>query len=387
MSSRAIRSLRGEDALAIPKINLPDALAEDKEEEEEGDDDDDYHRSQRHARPRFYAQAFAAFDDDDDDDDDDGTKNEGSSTVEEIVDNEEEQNINYSKNNNSNNRVQKEALKQQTIAQVENKEVEEEDIDALLSEFGVSSSSSSRHQQDQHINAAPVGTGDTTFPSFDFILQGWDVRDLDYDYTMRTCLLLNKKKNQSSTNMTTSGHKKRSSATTLLFGTPLSDWNGVRPPRLVSGGMGMKKYSHHDDANSLSSIPWPYNRKLSSAQEIGFGTFLRSEDAQRDVNDYYRVVQNSGSIESLILFVAHHPFCTPALLQLSTVMYQTNHNAEGYQLLRRVLWIYECAAASIGWSSRLQEGKVDIIVDKNQPENADFFQALSQLMKISNIAG
>jgi acylphosphatase len=152
--------------------------------------------------------------------------------------------------------------------------------------------------------------------------------------------------------------------------------------------MGMKKYSHWDeDPYSVSLLPWPYNRKLACTQGIGFGTFVRSQEAQRDVDDYYRVIQNSGSIESLILFVAHHPFCTPALLQLSSVMYQTNHNAEGYQLLRRVLWIYECAAASIGWSNRLQDGKVEIAIDRNQPENADFFQTLFQLMKISNIAG
>jgi hypothetical protein len=79
MSSRAIRSLRGDDALAIPKIKLPDAVVEDNgDEEEECDDDDDYQPlSQRQTQPRFNSQAFAALDDEDDDDD---TTDEGSST-------------------------------------------------------------------------------------------------------------------------------------------------------------------------------------------------------------------------------------------------------------------------------------------------------------------
>jgi hypothetical protein len=148
-------------------------------------------------------------------------------------------------------------------------------------------------------------------------------------------------------------------------------------------------------------IPWPYNSvsndqdqdqvqpdnqeggiDASEVDEKHWFTFMYSETYQQDCEDY-RQIQQSGDLNALVMFVAHHPFVTDALLQLTTVLYQTNHSQEGLSLLRRCLWIYECSSL-LNFTRELD---CRAFMDHDQKENSTYFRALFQLVQVSNIAG
>jgi hypothetical protein len=194
-----------------------------------------------------------------------------------------------------------------------------------------------------------------------------------------------------------------------LFGPPMDGW--IRPPRYIGGGMGMFSY---DDCNSCTGAaaaaaagsndarttilpPWPYdnnhhNENPISSTKILFQpkrwyTFQRSEKAKRDAQDYLTIQQSNGDINMLIMFIAHHPYVPEALLQLSNVLYQTNHTAEGYAMLRRCLYVFE-TSFHINFINHvvLQERTYHIDM-YHRSENRVFFQALFRYIHISHMAG
>ena len=132
-------------------------------------------------------------------------------------------------------------------------------------------------------------------------------------------------------------------------------------------------------------LPWPYN-SIDLAEGYGeadrWFTFMHSGSYQKDLQDYEHI-QQSGDLNALFLFVAHHPFAVEALLQLVTVLYQTNHSHEGLSLLRRCLWIYE--RSSLPAFMRELDGTT--LMNFDEEENTIYFNALFRLVKVSNVAG
>ena len=177
--------------------------------------------------------------------------------------------------------------------------------------------------------------------------------------------------------------------------------------------MGMFSYDDRNSGSSTNSSsnksggdaaivtpPWPYdntnnsnkNQDVSSSSTVIFNpkrwyTFQRSDKAKRDVQDYFNIQQSNGDINMLIMFVAHHPYVPEALLQLSNVLYQTNHTVEGYAMLRRCLYVYE-TSFHINFINHVIVQERSYFMDMYyRNENRIFFQALFRYIQISHIAG
>ena len=82
--------------------------------------------------------------------------------------------------------------------------------------------------------------------------------------------------------------------------------------------------------------------------------------------------------------VAHHPFAVEPLLQLSSLLYSTNQAQDGLSLLKRALWIFECAC--LNSFLRLDDGTASMM-DFRLPENENFFEALFRLVRVAHVAG
>lgn len=248
-------------------------------------------------------------------------------------------------------------------------EKEEEDLDAILAEF---ESKDELVEEDSKPSAS----------WFQSIVANIDSRDMNIDHVMRTSLLGGIEEAPPSA-------ASRRSRQTLLFGPPRDDW--VRPPHYVGGGIGMSSYDN--DAKDRH-IPWPYsptslddNRTSSQASEQWqdpkhWFTFLHSDTYSKDLTDYQRI-QDSGDVNALALFVAHHPYVVEALLQLAMVLYRTNQSQEGLSLLRRSLWIMECSSLP---SFRPLHGAL-CFMDYDQEENVPYFLALFRMIQISGMQG
>jgi Transcriptional repressor TCF25 len=342
MSSRAIRALRGDSALP----GLPTANLSDDDDSEESD-----------APPLRPNTAFSLVHDDSD------NESSGSS---EATDNEsivqEEEVVADRKSADTERKHEDDAVIPSDVA------IEQEDLDALLLEFQGKDESLPILQKRAEKDAEVSGP-------FDFILKSLDVRDLDYDHSLRNSILLNR----GGDSMPTQAHNQRSRKSPM-FGPPGDGW--IRPPRLVGGGIGMISY---DDQGSACRAPWPYDSSGDDQLVQHWYTFIHSDSYEKDVADYTTVIRQSGNLESLMMFIAHHPYVTSALLQLSTVCYQTNHTQQGLSLLRRCLWIYETSALA-NFQNRICCGIV-CFLDMDRQENVGFFQALFRLLQVSNNAG
>ena len=145
-------------------------------------------------------------------------------------------------------------------------------------------------------------------------------------------------------------------------------------------------------------LPWPYRTANTGNSTCTTGccvplsqwcTFVHSDSYRRDCEDFTRVVRQSGDLNALVLFVAHHPYVTTAILQLTTVLYQTNHTQQGLELLQRSLWIYESSSlvSFVQNLQQLQNQKRTYWMDYDQPENQPFFDSLFRLIHVSCIAG
>ncbi|GKY91353.1 transcription factor 25 [Mayamaea pseudoterrestris] len=326
MSTRAIRAIRGEASL------LP---VESQESSDDDEDDDD-------VAPSKSAFASIAFDDDDD---------SFNSSQEESEDNVKQSDL--EKDNDSYNDLKQE----QSVSDAES---EEEDFDALISEFQL---------QDAKENSLPSAQSAVPKSPFQLILRDIDVRNMDIEWSLRVALR--------------EGAHETSAATTrqrrmLLFGPARDGW--PRPPRHVGGGMGMKKYTDLDNKD----IPWPYNAETSTNSSARWFQFTYSDTYQQECNDY-ETIQSSGDFHALVWFVIHHPYNCPALLQLSRVLYQTNHSSDGLAFLRRCLWVYESSALHSFTREHLN-GNMGLM-DAEQAENQTFFAAMFKLVQVAHVAG
>lgn len=340
MGSRALRALRGE--LVLPGIRS--TLDDDDDENEEAE--------QRRRHP-----AFAIMNDDDEDDVSSSSSDKG-----------DEDDLGAGKDSNEEVKTKQEVAslgaddKQQELVD------EEEDLDALLIEF----------QEKDNLEPLASGQADAVrhdASPFDLILASFDARDLDYEYSMRTSMLNTGREPSSST------YNQQRQRKYPLFGPPRDGW--VRPPRLIGGGIGMTTH----DVDASRPLPWPYCNGNNTGGKASWQwcTFVHSDTYERIIQEYRTVIQQSGDLDALVMFVAHHPYVTAALMQMTTVLYQTNHSQDGLALLRRCLWVFESSALAT-FVNEISDGKV-FLMDRDQPENAVFFQALFRLVQVSHIAG
>ena len=251
----------------------------------------------------------------------------------------------------------------------DNKEPVEEDLDDIIEEFKA-------QDMDPGGGEDSDGGGDNYAPSFyGVITSNMDVRDLDVDYVMRTSLLGG---TAGSDPASSRGSANRRGRKNFIFGPPRDNW--VRPPTIVAGGMGMTTYDAEPRA-----LPWPYSDMKEGDSNPGperWFCFKYSDSFERDCQDYQRI-KATGDPNALAMFIADNPYVTEALLQLSTVLYQTNQSQEGLALLRRSLWIYECAALS---SFTKMDGKT-CLMDCGQRENLFFFLSMFRLVRSSYAQG
>ena len=380
MSSRAIQALRGR-AGALPEI--PPTVSEDGDESSE-EENDEVTVSKR--KPAF---AFMLEDEDEDDEEessDDESLPRSGKSGDAGAGPDEGEDDGPEKEKEAKKKLPAGA-KREEAEKAEEEVEEEEDLDALLDEFREKDDNiNSEDDADDQPDHACGGNNQRPSCPFDILLDNLDARDLDYEYSMRTSLL----------NDATGGEAPSSSAKRTrkapLFGAARDGW--IRPPRLVGGGLGMTTYDRDPRL-----LPWPYNTDVTttSLSLSQWCTFVHSDSYQRDCNDYATVIRQSGDLNALVLFVAHHPYVTTALLQLSTVLFQTNHSAEGRAMLHRCLWIYE-SAALVSFVSNLQQqqqygndkkkgGGGVFLMDHEQPENQPFFDALVRLVQASHMAG
>lgn len=342
MSTRALRKLRGDVGL------IPQNLGDDSDESSD-DEEPSQARRLATAKPR---SAFAAVMEDDE-----------SSQDDEDTAGSQDDDDNPSKT--AGNVGPEEGTGKTNPVSATSAADDEEDLDALLNEF----------QMKDEVHLVNEKEEDLT-PSLRFskVLEGLDVRDLDFDQAMLNMLHSGKAGNK--------GWKNRPSS---LFGTPREAW--VRPPHYVGGGIGMTTYEREP-----RKIPWPYQgaeiedatteSTVPPTEPKEWYSYKYSDSYEKDLDDF-KQIQLSGDVNALILFVAHHPYVVEALLQLSTLLYQTNNSQEGLAIIRRCLWVFELSALStfVRTTSRTA------LVDAGQPENFTFFSALFWFAKISNMSG
>jgi hypothetical protein len=106
-------------------------------------------------------------------------------------------------------------------------------------------------------------------------------------------------------------------------------------------------------------------------------------------------VQPSADVNILAMFVANNPYCVEALYQLAILFYRMGEMEKGNELLRRALFVHECAFHSTfrdeffrSTKKQLQQQqKQPRIMDATCPENAPFFLELFTLMQVASMMG
>ena len=239
----------------------------------------------------------------------------------------------------------------------------EEDLDAVLEEFKL---------RDDEVEYGPDGIEDKNSTYYDIITSNIEARGLDIDFVQRTSLLGNS--DEIAPLRSRRGRQQ-------VFGPARDGW--PRPPHYVGGGMGMVTY---DVAKRSPAIPWPYSEMKAGDERCPepqrWFLFTYSDSYDRDREDLEHV-KMSGDPNALALYIAHHPFIVEALLQLSTVLQQTNSSHEALSLLKRALYTFECASLNSFLQVEDRLGFMDI----EQTENELFFSALFRLIRVSHIAG
>jgi hypothetical protein len=345
MSARAIQRLRKE---------REQELAATVESDEDSDDDD--------VDDRKVTGGFGGFMNDDSDSDSDSSASEDNSD-------DGGQKLSKGIEDPSTELQHHDAKRPDTVQAVASAVLDEtrdksEDLDAILEEFT---------SQDAHVDEGGEANDKQIVSRFAVITLGIDVRDLDIDHVTRTSLL--------GRNEPAAGASNRRGRQTNVFGPPRDGW--PRPPRYVGGGIGMASY---DSIESSHPLPWPYC-DMKEGDDRCPGTerwfkFTQSDSYDRDCEDYERIKQ-SGDPNAMALFVSHHPFVIEPLLQLSTLLYQTNQAEGGMSLLKRVLWVFECACLN----SFLKVDGSAAMMDCDLAENERFFAALFRLVRVSYVAG
>jgi hypothetical protein len=385
MSHRAIQRLREErerqplEKFTSDSDKIVDQNDDDEDEEDSNDEDDNEYVSNKH---KATISAFAMVDDDDDDISDEGIDDGDTKAV-------------GSKPSQKLSLVVPAALKSGVVDDDNDDNSganndEEDDLDALLEEYKI---------QDGELGGATGATassGPKESAWYSILTQDIDIRDMDIDYVMRTSLMGSSEGNHLPRSVPRRGHRHGA-----VFGPPRDNW--PRPPHFVGGGIGMTTYDDDDSRTHpvtpplssdgtrpgngiVRSLPWPYNAMKQGDERCPtldkWFKFTFSDNYKRDCQDF-ETIRASGDANALAMFVAHHPFVIEALLQMSAVLYQTSQSQEGLSLLKRALWVFECASLN---SFLTVEGRIGLM-DLDLTENRNFFDALFRLVRVSYVAG
>lgn len=376
MSARAMRKIKGDDEAAV--LLLGRKSAEDDESDDE--DEDLGPRNKSNAKKSAFAHFSSDSDDSSEDENNDVVQveelKEESSTPElppaprPFPTEKEEDHKKETPNPETSD-----GLKIPSSTEKDDGVEHEEDLDAILNEFKEKDEKHAQHQE-----PFPQGQNSASL-SFRVILKDFAVRDLDIDWSMRNAL-------SSEGGVGSAGTAKfRRNVKTFFFGQPPTNgFKQLRPPNFVGGGIGMATYEDFpltgNKNNNNYTIPWPYSEITTSPSD--WYRFIHADSYCRDLEDY-RYIQQTGDLNNLLLFVAHHPFVTDALLQLATVLCQVNQSQQGQTFLRRCLFVYE-SACLIRFHQNMMILKQNCFMDHEVPENRVFFDALLQLLRMGSIA-
>jgi len=153
----------------------------------------------------------------------------------------------------------------------------------------------------------------------------------------------------------------------VLFGAPSEDW--PRPPAFVAGGLGMSRVKE-DPAVADGGVP------------VNSFTFEWSPEF-RFLHSQYQFVQSTGDANILVMFLAHFPHHPQALMELSRVYAGLGQPDKCADLVRRALYVLECASMEAFKPS----GALTSRLDPGRPENAVYFEVLHRHMQLCSTQG
>ena len=302
---------------------------------------------------------------------------------------------------------------------------EEEDLDAILNEMKIQTNSTYDDKADES-NTDLCNT--TTLRSILLSRKhGYDLQDLDLDYSLRSLLggndnplhidnddLQLQQQHQNQRGRNNRGNRggarnnRRMVTKKYLFGKPKIEWG--KPPSFVGGGLGVKELSQEEEEEKDTSwsIPWPYNTinekdngddsVVVDDEEVGEEKFqqkwftFQMSDTYTETNQKYEILMDGqmGDPNTLAMFVADNPFFAETILQMAMVLYYVNDRGRGSDLLRRSMFIYESALPSSLLPSNNDntsgEGS-EIFMDYERKPNAGFFSTLFRIMQTSGMSG
>ncbi len=227
-----------------------------------------------------------------------------------------------------------------------------------------------------------------------------------------------------------SGRNRRNNVTLqkrCLFAQGREGW-GRRPTSYIGGGLGMEildmeptltksvnydndddenegKEAYHDKSESSSDKnvpPWPYNdnailqtnhRHQNMVQSAKWYSFRRSNTYQNKLNEFETYIASTGDINFLTMYIADNPFIVEPMLQLAMFFFHSRENEKGMDLIKRILWILECASISgflpSSITSRHHNGKKTTcaLMDCDLEENEIFFSVLNLFIRNSTMMG
>ena len=366
MSSRALRRLRNDHPLLNAGRNIDD---ESSSEEEETDDEIVESRNQ------------FCFSDSSSSEDETSSASASDEEVE-VEDNEVEEKANVlARNESQKNQNLKSASRTNTD--------EEEYLDQILAQFSAN---------DQANTADSYALMQSEQQTKNILLHGLDFRALDMDYNLRTILGNDhhigvnhdaQGDQQNNRRGARGGHRGgrpmvgRRIGKKLLFGKARDNW--IRPSSYVGGGMGMEVYGEGDN------LPNPYADEAAEGPPSLWHKFVHADTYEVMESEFQRIA-NTGDVNMLAIFVAENPMCASALLQLAMVLAHTGNMDSGTELLRRCVFVYECASLPTFFGPLASESSDKysseyVRMDSDIEENKMFFSALFRLMQVSCMVG
>jgi len=317
MSSRILRRLREEQ--------------EQQKKEETDEDTDEYSNDDETMKSNGL---FTLLDSSEEDDEEDESEEEDDESV--------EQSKNYIREDCD--KIEKE---------------EEEDFDAILSEFQIVSNAEDERER--------TTCNRSTRNIHSILLENINISNFDLDSTLQAVMH----------GTSTISASKKKFVKNLFY--PNIGTN-IKPPHFNGGGMGMEKIPLKvNDMNSKISL---CSNLLE--ENVVFYRFMYSDIYER-LEEQYETIQTTGDVNLLALFVADNPFHAKSLLQLSTVCYKTGSADKGKELLQRCLYLYQCS--SIHSFFPIKDTCNIALMDFSLKENQDFFIALFRYMQCASKVG
>ncbi len=386
MSSRALRRLREEQ-----EEKDQQEISGDEYESEDDEQEDNRRKPSSFAFMMDDSDSDSDSDNDseDDNDDDDDDYDDVSSDGEDADEDEQGEDSKLSsireaanEDTDQNHQIAKEdeeeilnVKKEQKLEQVTKKDSEEDDFDAILSEF------QDQVQADSKNGMAYI-SGPASVTQHSIILHKNDPRDYDLDYTLRNMLNGTTKHNDKKGG--SGGKKSRSKK--CLFTQPRDNW-GKRPSSFVGGGLGMKLLTNKMDEENSFTPPWPYSdENLCPSHIQQWYIFDQSNTYASAMKDYDTYIRNSGDINALAMFIADNPFIVEPISHLSMFFFSIGENERGIDLLKRLLWVMECAAHTSLIHGYESVSHVNLM-EYEKEENQTFFNTLFRLAKTSCMLG